>query len=178
MLSKSLGMLMVLALILSGQTPVNKCFPDPSYPKTAMFCQTYTAVMWSGPGKSFSQYYAVVSPLQGDEWELSTAAFWLQGPHPCSGTESSPPRLGDPARGKPGGVGTYSDCYQDSKDKRTATWRFSIQGDDSVITGVMVTIPDIPPIRVERNQTVPGRGLLITRYTKNVGDVNPAPQKK
>ncbi len=101
-------------------------------------------------------------------YTLAAAAFWLEGPHPCSGTESSPKRAGDVyapgSKGKPGGVGTYSDCFEDRRDAASVTWRFSIQGDDSYITGAAIVFPDIPPLRIETNGTVKGRGKLVTHW--------------
>jgi len=162
----SLLSIVAICFLASAANAQQHCYPDPGLPKTSMFCELYSPVVWSGPGKAFSPYYAIASTSQGDEWVLDTAAFWLRGPHPCSGTESSPHRLGDPAKGRPGGVGTFSDCYEEFRDKQTVTWRYSIQGDDSVITGVMVTIPGIPPVKVERNATVPGQALLVVHYVR------------
>jgi hypothetical protein len=155
--------------ILYGQS---KCFPDPSSPKTAQFCEKYSSVHESGRGKDWSGWYKLSSDPPPTGYQLSTAAFWLQGPHPCSGTESNPKRQVDPGKDRPGGVGTYSECYQESLNSENATWTFRIQGDDSYLTGAKIVIPDIPPVTVEKNGTVFGRGLLLTRYVKRVGAIN------
>jgi hypothetical protein len=145
---------------LQAQT---KCFPDPSDPQQYMFCEKFSPPYVSGQGKLFSPFYSITSDPAPSGYELVTAAFWLEGPHPCSGTESSSPRMAGIGKGRPGGLGNWADCYEEKRDKSTVTWKFSIQGTE----GQWVPLINEKGIGSEQSlEKIQERAKLITRYVK------------
>jgi len=82
-------------------------------PPRDMFCKT-SAHVQSGAGSANSAWQTVANdPHPG--YKLVTAAFWLQGPHPCQGTESSL-KVG----GKAVGSGRWAECVEDKRDTEKA----------------------------------------------------------
>ena len=76
-----------------------------------MYCETAGSVE-SGGGKDFGPWVAISHDAHPG-YQLVTAAFWLNGGHPCHGTESSPK-----INGKATGAGSWAECYEDSRDSK------------------------------------------------------------
>jgi hypothetical protein len=137
------------AMSLGGVSSLmaDTCWPAPEAPQQFTYCRTEKLVE-SGGGKDFGPMVTVASSLHAG-WKLVTAAFWLEEKHPCSGTESSP-KVG----GKATGAGSWSECFEDSRDGQGVKWRVRMQGveDNHVLlspapgyewTGYKITSPAV-----------------------------------
>jgi hypothetical protein len=149
---------------ISQQPDAAICHPDNSDPKKFLFCDKYSPIYESGAGKDFSSYYSLKSDPAPAGYKLITAAFWLvDGPHPCSGTESSAPRNHPEGRGKPGGVGSWADCYEANRDDSTVEWKFAFQGD--YVNDDSINIPGGIGGSTKARK-IQQRAHLVTRYVK------------